>query len=171
MDYLASFHGIISGGNMQINNVSARNYIHRTILSQYHTMTCSPWQHRKCSRCRWWPWSGDGHIQFCFPQSLGVVNPEGHYLWTQPQSRCAWCRSLMEYHGPVWIIVTDRRIDIEAIGKFRVDSNLITRFQLISEVHLNAFWVNYHKVVERLVRLQGVHTLATFQSRCFCLIM
>lgn len=47
--------------------------------------------------------------------------------------------ALMEYHGLVWIIVTDRRIDIEAIGKFRVDSNLITRFQLISEVHLNAF--------------------------------
>lgn len=75
----------------------------------------------------------------------------------QPQVDVLDVAALMEYHGPVWIIVTDRRIDIEAIGKFRVDSNLITRFQLISEVHLNAFWVNYHKVLETCATSRRSH--------------
>ena len=47
--------------------------------------------------------------------------------------------SFLEGYCPVRIVLSHRRIDIEAIGKFRIDSNLITRFQLISEVHLNAF--------------------------------
>lgn len=47
--------------------------------------------------------------------------------------------SFLEGYCPVRIVLSHRCIDIEAIGKFRIDSNLITRFQLISEVHLNAF--------------------------------
>ena len=52
---LTESYGIIisnSGGNLQNNAVPARNHIHRTTSSQYHTMTCSPWQRRRYSHCR-----------------------------------------------------------------------------------------------------------------------
>lgn len=45
----------ISGGNLQNIAVSARNGIHiiKTFtLIQYHIVICSPWQRRRCSRCR-----------------------------------------------------------------------------------------------------------------------
>ena len=71
----------------------------------------------------------------------------------------------MEYYNPVWIIVTDRRVDIEAIWQFSIYSHLITEFQLISEVHLYALRVNHHKVVERLVRFHGVHAQTHLQGR------
>ena len=132
MDYLASFYGIISGGNMQINNVSARNHIHRTILSQYHTMTCNFWLRRRCSHCRWWLWSDDGHIRFCFPQNLGAESPEGHCLWTQPQNRRA---SFLESYCPVGIVLAHRRIDVEAAGAYKFWFNSV-KFEVISQSQL-----------------------------------
>ena len=45
----------ISGGNLQNNAVSARNYLYKvkqTTLLRCRIATCSPWRHRKCSRCR-----------------------------------------------------------------------------------------------------------------------
>ena len=39
--------------------------------------------------------------------------------------------TLMEYHSPVGIIVSQRRVDIEAIGQLCIDSYLVVRFQLV----------------------------------------
>lgn len=39
--------------------------------------------------------------------------------------------TLMEYHSPIGIIVSQRRVDIEAIGQLCIDSYLVVRFQLV----------------------------------------
>lgn len=90
------------------------------IRDRCEVATCTFYLHTFCSTIIFQAIFG---VAFCFCHEVDVLD----------------AAALMEYHGPVWIIVTDRRIDREAIGKFRIDSNLITRFQLISEVHLNAF--------------------------------
>ena len=79
--------------------------------------------------------------------------------------------SFPEGYCPVGIVLAHWRVDIEAVWQLGIDNYVIFVFQGFGKVLLCTHAVEYHKVVERLVRLQGVHTLATFQSRCFCLIM
>ena len=64
--------------------------------------------------------------------------------------------SFLEGYGPVRIVLSLRRIDIEAAGQLGIDHYVIFVLQRFCKVLLRTHAVEHHEVIERLGRLDGV---------------